>query len=1445
MSESIVLASSVGISSILPVDPSCYGTTSGNVTVNIGQTTPLTSVELELYWENPNTNSWVNLGNSNGTGSVFNFPNLTSGNYRIDLNNYLTGVFIEDTIFTLFDPPLLDVSVSTTDALCNGDSNGSATASVSGGTAPFSYSWSNNIANSSTSNSNLSAGVYNCIVTDNNGCTDPQIYTINEPALLQPNGYISQSITSNGGSNGQITAQAIGGTGSYTYSINGGAYTTNSIFSSLSAGTYLITYKDANNCFASESIALSEPPPLNGYLSIVTPVSCHGDCNGVIKFINVNSGTAPFTYILNGTLTQVNNPIFSNLCGDSVYTITATDVNNASLTTSIYLGQPAPLTFTPFVQSINGYGVTCSWDSSGMIAINNVTGGSGAPITYFLDTLGAPIIFGQVWAKDSLSPGDYHLAVKDAAGCRTYDTVSILAPIPLVVSLDSVQNMSCNGSIDGFIDISVTGGVGPYNFLWSNGETSEDISNLPLGLYTVYVTDNNGCVQSLSVALTEPAILATNFSVQDNFMPYDSSATINTSSTGGTAPYSYSWSGPNSYFSNQANITNLYSGTYYLQTTDANNCTRLDTVTIVEPGVIFGCTDSTALNYNASANTNNGTCYYCTLNYTLWSNNPSTPLNCNGWISVYTPSAFNQSISYYWSNGALTSDYTINNLCNGFYSVTIVAANGCGADTTILLSDYVGCMDPTALNYDPTALYPDTCIPYVYGCTDSTAANYNPLANTDDNSCVAYIFGCMDSLALNYNALADTSDGSCCYVQGCTIPTMYNYNPNACFDDGTCIAFVYGCIDPAAANYNPFANTSDSSCWYCVTGCMDSSQFNYDSLATCNGPCIPFIYGCTDINAFNYSSIANTNDSSCIPVVTGCTDSIAYNYDPLANTDDGSCYSCSFSTPFWVVDTTNIASCGAYAGINLSSVNGALLYSWNTIWGSYCCNPNTPNSQSLCLGVYQMTVTDMYGCTFVDTIEIGNVILGCTDPTAQNYNAAANIDDGSCCAQPVVDLTLGTWHLKFDWNCPGNDTLYYIIYDSNGTWSNSYSGNWQLCGNQYTHTYFNDQTVYTGVYSNGVITGTMNDGISNNTGCFSIYLDSNSVILGCNDSLAFNYNVSAQVDDGSCWYIPGCTDITACNYNALADHDDGSCEWNSCVTSSCGGITGINLTDVIHDRATFNWDDMNSATCQVDQIRIRYRELGTNSWTNKTMGAPVGNNAPCLNTSKLVLNLIPSTQYEYSFKIWYQNGTVVNWHANSIFTTADICDNVINVSATSNLPTQATFCWDTVSTYSFVRLRFRENVPGSSFSNIGGFGVFSPLTCKNKNGLNPGSEYRLIWRTWCDANGGPYRSIQWDGPVYWTQPSSTRLESGKSITNLDVYPNPSRGVFNIKFTSENIQDLRVRVLNIVGEEIVSENLQQFVGEYLKQVNLQYNAKGIYFLKVETSNGVLNKKLILQ
>ena len=134
----------------------------------------------------------------------------------------------------------------------------------------------------------------------------------------------------------------------------------------------------------------------------------------------------------------------------------------------------------------------------------------------------------------------------------------------------------------------------------------------------------------------------------------------------------------------------------------------------------------------------------------------------------------------------------------------------------------------------------------------------------------------------------------------------------------------------------------------------------------------------------------------------------------------------------------------------------------------------------------------------------------------------------------------------------------------------------------------------------------------------------------------------------------------------------------------------------------------------------------------------------------------------------------------------------------------------------------------------------------NKFGLVAGESYRGQVRAYCHPTMSAWAST-WTPLIYWTQPdsSSIRLEGGTSISNLEVYPNPSRDIFNISFTSEEIQDLRLRVINVIGEVVVDEDMQQFVGEYVKVIDLKEYSKGIYFLEIETDNGVINKKLILQ
>jgi len=221
--------------------------------------------------------------------------------------------------------------------------------------------------------------------------------------------------------------------------------------------------------------------------------------------------------------------------------------------------------------------------------------------------------------------------------------------------------------------------------------------------------------------------------------------------------------------------------------------------------------------------------------------------------------------------------------------------------------------------------------------------------------------------------------------------------------------------------------------------------------------------------------------------------------------------------------------------------------------------------------------------------------------------------------------------------------------------------------------------------------------------------------------------------------------------------------------------------------------------------------------------------------------------YEWKMKVWYCDGNSPNWGATQQFTMQNSCPPLINlaVETFSGNHTKATFTWDSTGTYQYARVKLRVDTFGAPWQTVGGFGVYSPTLTVTKWGLIEGEAYRAQARAVCHPIMSAWAS-GWAPLIFWSQPAAgSRAEGGTAINNLDIYPNPSRDIFNISFTSEYQQNLKVRILNVIGEELISDDLKQFIGEYTKQINLTNNAKGIYFLEIETDNGVINKKLILQ
>ena len=511
----------------------------------------------------------------------------------------------------------------------------------------------------------------------------------------------------------------------------------------------------------------------------------------------------------------------------------------------------------------------------------------------------------------------------------------------------------------------------------------------------------------------------------------------------------------------------------------------------------------------------------------------------------------------------------------------------------------------------------------------------------------------------------------------------------------------------------------------------------------------------------------------------------------------------------------------------------------------------------------------------VNFIDDGNCIYGgCMDTLAQNYDPLAIVNDGSCL---YCDLTNS---MTVTQNTAGNcDGL--IIANSNSSYSPiSYSWNtgssqniiYGLCSGIYTVTISDTlgcsltETVYIG------ISGGCTDSSACNFDSTALFDDGSCLnIFGCTDSTSFNYDPLANCDDGSC--IPtvygctdpnainfypganvdngtciysGCTDPLALNYNPNATVDDGSCTYS--LNCSSPKPDGLYSFDIIDTRAKIGWNNMNDSACMIWKYYVRYRELGTQSWTTKSAG--VGNglcNFGLNTTTKQLLNLNPSTTYEFKMKAFYCGGTESNYSAPVQFTTADVCPEMINLTATTfnNNQTKVRFDWDTTGTYTFARILLRVDTAGSAWQTAGGFGVYYPTMFVNKFGLQSGETYRAQGRTFCDSNITAYRSPNWTNPIYWTQPGSIKLSGGTSINNLDVYPNPSLNIFNISFVSDIEQTVRIKIFNLMGSEIYKEEKENFIGEYIKQINLEKYNKGVYLLEIYTQNGIVNKKLILQ
>ncbi|MBL4655690.1 MAG: T9SS type A sorting domain-containing protein [Bacteroidia bacterium] len=465
--------------------------------------------------------------------------------------------------------------MSGSDVSCFGGSDGSVSVAVTGGVSPYTYLWSTGAITSSISG--LSPGTYTVTVTENNGCDNTSSVTIFGPSVITAT-FNTFDPTGCGSNDGSITANASGGTGSYSYQWGpaAGNQTTQTAIN-LFAGTYTVTITDANGCTGTATTTLVDPTGTAVLLMSGSDVSCFGGSDGSVS-VAVTGGVSPYTYLWStGAIT-------SSISGLSpgIYTVTVTEANGCDNTNSVTIFEPTAITasFTSIDPSCgNNDGSVTIWAS----------GGAGSYTYQWNPAAGNQ----TTQTAAGLFSGTYSVTVTDADNCTEVFSVNLSDFGAPTLSI-TITNVTCNGSNNGAASVSfISGGTPPYSYLWNIGVTDSTISGLPAGTYTLTVTDASGCKVIQDAVIIEPDLLtvSTNYG-NTTGTNCDGQAIANV--TGGTLPYIYLWNDPASQTTSTA--WGLCMGSYMVTVTDANNCTTSGSVFV--DSIVSGITNISTFNIN-------------------------------------------------------------------------------------------------------------------------------------------------------------------------------------------------------------------------------------------------------------------------------------------------------------------------------------------------------------------------------------------------------------------------------------------------------------------------------------------------------------------------------------------------------------------------------------------------------------------------------------------------------------------------------------------------------------------------------------------------------------------------------------------------------------------------------------------------------------------------------
>jgi hypothetical protein len=718
----------------IKTDINCFGAATGTATVTAtGGTAP--------YAYSKDGTAFQPNGQFNG---------LAAGTYTFTVRD---AKACTTTTTAIIAQPAAALAASNikTDINCFGGTTGAINVTVTGGTAPYTYQWSGGSTATTEDLTNIGTGTYNLTITDAKGCTTTQNVTIAQPTAALAANNVKTDINCFGGTTGAINVTVTGGTAPYTYQWSGGSTATTEDLTNVGAGTYNLTITDAKGCITTQNVTIAQPTAALAANNVKTDINCFGGTTGAIN-VTVTGGTAPYTYQWSGSSTATTEDLTNIAAG--TYNLTITDAKGCITTQNVTIAQPTAALAANNVKT----DINCFGGNTGAINVT-VTGGT-APYAYQWSG-------GSTATTEDLTniaAGTYNLTITDAKGCTTTQNVTIAQPASALAANNVKTDVNCFGGNTGAINITVTGGTAPYAYQWSGGSTAttEDLTNIAAGTYNLTITDAKGCTTTQNVTIAQPtaALAANNVKTDINCFGGNTGA-INVTVTGGTAPYTYQWSGGST--ATTEDLTNIAAGTYNLTITDAKGCTTTQNVTIAQP---------------ASA---------------LAANNVKTDINCfggnTGAINI-TVTGGTAPYAYQWSGGSTATTEDLTNIAAGTYNLTITDAKGCTTTQNVTIAQPTAALAASNIKTDVNCFGGTTgainvtvtggTAPYTYQWSGGSTATTEDLTNI---------------AAGTYN-LTITDTKGCTTIQNVTIaqPTVITASATKidanCFDSATGTATI-------------------------------------------------------------------------------------------------------------------------------------------------------------------------------------------------------------------------------------------------------------------------------------------------------------------------------------------------------------------------------------------------------------------------------------------------------------------------------------------------------------------------------------------------------------------------------------------------------------------------------------------------------------------------------